>query len=87
MFYTWSQPSSGGATDCKQRYIQETVKCLWLFGQGMCVVYASSGSDINPGPPATTNPQPQVSSLKGFQKKVFFYNDVDDASCCNDTVI
>ena len=70
MFYTWSHPPSGGATDCKQRYIEETVKCFWLFGQGMCVVYASSGSVINPGPPATTNSQ--VSSLKGFQKKVFF---------------
>ena len=36
-----------------------TVKCLWTFGQGRCVVNAGSGSVINPVPPTTTNPQPQ----------------------------
>ena len=36
-----------------------TVKCLWTFGQGRCVVNAGSGSVLNPVPSTTTNPQPQ----------------------------
>ena len=42
-----------------------TVKCLWTFGQGRCVVNAGSGSVINLVPPTTTNPQPPVQIENG----------------------